>query len=120
MILFLVSLAWADIPPPDAEPCGGDESLGKPCEYGGEAGVCQKATRSRATPNGMVDVGYVACRPAPTGDAAPASPATPAAAPTTGPVPAGVPEEARCATSIAGGGLLALVALAGLTRRRRR
>ena len=116
MILLAVSLALADIPPPDAEPCGGAEMLGKPCTFEGVAGVCQEATRSRATPNGMVESSYLACR-APKADAKPTdnnANATPVAGPA-GPVP----EEARCATSAAGGGVLALLAIGLLTRRRR-
>lgn len=122
MILLVASLAWADIPPPDAEPCGGAEMMGKPCTYQGVAGVCTEAIRYRATPNGMVEATYIACK-----DPKAMAPAKatdgpvvgPAAAPVAGPIPGPVAEEARCATSAAGGGLLALLAIGLLTRRRR-
>lgn len=111
MILLLASLAWADIPPPDAEPCSHD-LLGKPCTYQGSAGVCQEATRSRATPDGPKESTYIACRP---GAEAPAAVETTSKLP----IPAPAAEEARCVTSAPGGGLLALLALGLLTRRRR-
>lgn len=107
MLLLALTLAHADIPPPDGESCAGLEA-GKPCDLGGTKGVCIERTYTRATPNGPVDASYLGC--APEGTKPDVKP---------GPQPAPAPEEARCSTTPAGAGLAALVlAAVGLRRRR--
>ena len=107
--LLFSSLALADIPPPDAAPCRGAEMLGKACTLQGTSGTCQEATRTRATPDGSVDVSYLACRPDP---AAKPTADGDAAAPGDGSA------KKRCSTTPAmSGGLLVGLLLLGTRRR---
>lgn len=112
ILVLLVSLASADIPPPDATSC----EVGQACTLEGQAGTCVQKTRVRATPNGAVESPYTACQVGPAPEPKPEVKPEPEAKPAE---PAKTEGTAKCqAAPISLPWSLGLLLLAGVRRRR--